>query len=204
MSAGPRVLPSGPQAFLVEYDSLDDVMRVMADLRAAPPDGVVDLVPGARTIMVHAPGADWPAIIARLRHVATDSTAIDDGPLVEIDVRYDGDDLAMVAEACSMSVDDVVAAHCSPEYRVAFCGFVPGFAYLVGLDPRLQLPRRATPRTRLAAGSVAVGGEYTGVYPVAGPGGWHVLGHTDAAMWDADRAVPALLPPGTRVRFAAR
>ena len=86
---------------------------------------------------------------------------------------------------------------------MAFCGFVPGFAYLVGLDPRLHLPRRDTPRTRVPAGSVAIANEFTAVYPTEGPGGWHLLGTTDAVMWDDDRAVAALLPPGTRVRFRA-
>jgi KipI family sensor histidine kinase inhibitor len=98
-------------------------------------------------------------------------------------------------------VDDVIALHSSATYVAAFCGFAPGFTYLTGLDPRLQLPRRPTPRTRVPAGSVAMATRFTAVYPAASPGGWNLLGHTDAVPWDVEREKPALIEPGDRVQF---
>jgi KipI family sensor histidine kinase inhibitor len=109
-----------------------------------------------------------------------------------------------VAVRTGRSEDEVVALHSSAEYRVGFCGFMPGFGYLLGLPPELQLPRRSTPRTRVPAGSVAMAAEFSAVYPSASPGGWHLLGTTDLMLWDESRHVPALLVPGTRVRFEAR
>jgi KipI family sensor histidine kinase inhibitor len=200
-----RLLPSGPHAVLAEYRSLDAVMDAADRLRSSRPPGVVDVVPAARTVLVvFEPGADRGPVLDALRGASAGGVRGATGPLVSIEVRYDGADLRAVAAACSMTVDDVVAVHSSAEYVVAFCGFVPGFSYLVGLDPRLHLPRRTTPRTRVPDGSVAIAGEYAAVYPDAVPGGWHLLGTTDAVMWDDAREVPALLPPGARVRFVAR
>ena len=110
-------------------------------------------------------------------------------------------DLAEVAAISGLSQEDVVARHLRPEYQVAFCGFAPGFAYIVGGDPALRVPRRRNPRTAVPAGSVALADEFTGVYPRQMPGGWQLIGRTDAVLWDLDRDPPALLPPGTRVRF---
>jgi KipI family sensor histidine kinase inhibitor len=124
--------------------------------------------------------------------------------MVTIDVRYDGADLAEVAERCGLSVSDVVELHSEAEYTVAFCGFMPGFAYLVGLPPALHLPRRETPRTRVPAGSVAIAAEFASVYPRQSPGGWHLLGTTDVELWHDDAEPPALLTPGTTVRFRSR
>jgi KipI family sensor histidine kinase inhibitor len=126
-----------------------------------------------------------------------------DVPAVEIPVVYDGEDLAEVAAACGTSTDEVVRRHLAGRYECAFCGFAPGFAYLTGLDPGLQLPRRATPRTRVPAGAVAIAAEYTAVYPSPSPGGWHLLGRTDAVLWDVSRPEPASIRPGTTVRFVA-
>jgi biotin-dependent carboxylase-like uncharacterized protein len=120
---------------------------------------------------------------------------------VTIPVRYDGADLADVAKATGLSEDEVVSVHTGPNYTVAFTGFAPGFGYLTGLDERLRLPRRDTPRTRVPAGAVAVAGEFTGVYPRPSPGGWHLLGSTTAPLWDPSREAPALLRPGMTVRF---
>jgi len=122
---------------------------------------------------------------------------------IEVQVRYDGEDLESVATAVGLDVDEVVSLHSAAEYVVAFCGFAPGFGYLRGLDPRLQLPRRATPRTRVPAGSVAIAAEFTAVYPRPSPGGWHLLGSTDRVMFDPDRSPPALFEPGVHVRFVA-
>jgi KipI family sensor histidine kinase inhibitor len=120
---------------------------------------------------------------------------------VTLPVRYDGADLDAVAAASSLTASEVVRRHSSATYVAAFCGFAPGFAYLTGLDPALHLPRRSTPRTRVPAGAVAIAGDYTAVYPHPSPGGWHLLGHTDAPVWDVERPRPNLLVPGTRVRF---
>lgn len=193
-----RLLPYGPSAVLAEYDTLDDVMSVAAELRRLALPGVVEIVPAARTVLVvhdrHVPGLD-EVLLHPLP--APPTTA----PSVVIRVRYDGDDLAAVADAVGITADEVVELHADASYTVAFCGFLPGFAYLVGLPPLLHLPRRSTPRPRVPAGSVAIAGEFAGVYPSASPGGWHLLGTTDAVLWDDDRPAPALLPPGTPVRF---
>ena len=114
---------------------------------------------------------------------------------------YDGPDLADVAQRWGLSVDDAVRAHAAVEYLSAFCGFAPGFSYLAGLPEELRLPRLDTPRPRVPAGAVGLAGEWCAAYPTASPGGWRLLGHTDARLWDATRQPPALLPPGTRVRF---
>lgn len=195
-----RLLPYGPRAVLAELDSLDDVIAAAAALRARALDGVIDVVPAARTVLVvHEPHVQHAAIADALS--ATTTVERPPGPLVEIAVRYDGIDLAAVAEATRRSVDDVIAAHAGAEHVVAFCGFMPGFAYLVGLPEWLHLPRRIEPRVRVPAGSVAVAGEFSAVYPSASPGGWHLLGRTDAVLWDDLCDEPALLAPGTRVRF---
>jgi 5-oxoprolinase (ATP-hydrolysing) subunit B len=122
---------------------------------------------------------------------------------VEIPVRYDGEDLAAVAQACNLRIDEVAALHAAGAYIVAFLGFLPGFAYLDGLDARLHVPRRAEPRTRVPAGSVAIAGAQSGVYPFDSPGGWHIIGSTELCMFDPHREPVALLQPGDGVRFVA-
>jgi KipI family sensor histidine kinase inhibitor len=196
-----KILRYGEEALLVE---LDDPHLVPA-LRDAVGgiDGVLEAVPGARTLLVildpvrlsHERAASaLSAIIAKPRpHVATD--------LVELVVRYDGADLAEVGELVGLTSQAVVQLHSGATYTVRFCGFSPGFAYLDGLDPRLHVPRRAEPRTAVPVGSVAIADEFTGVYPRSSPGGWRLLGRTDATLWDSDRTPPALLGPGTAVRF---
>lgn len=196
-----KLLPYGPRALLVEFDSLAEVMAAAATWRGDELPGVVDIVPAARTVLVVHDGALDPDALRAPNHPAARRTS---DQLITLDVTYDGEDLSAVAEAVKLSVDDVVRIHSDTEYEVAFCGFLPGFSYLIGLDSRLVLPRRATPRTRVPTGSVAIAAEFTAVYPQESPGGWHLLGHTDATMWDDDRDPPALLPPGTRVRFRPR
>jgi KipI family sensor histidine kinase inhibitor len=120
-----------------------------------------------------------------------------------IDVVYDGADLAEVAELTGMNVAQVIDAHTANPWMVGFCGFAPGFAYLVGGDPRLAVPRRSEPRPSVPAGAVGLAGEFTGIYPRRSPGGWQLIGHTDAALWDIDRPDPALLTPGVWVQFRA-
>jgi KipI family sensor histidine kinase inhibitor len=119
-------------------------------------------------------------------------------------VRYDGEDLPEVARMCGLTEREVAVRHLEATYLVAFCGFAPGFAYLTGGDPVLRVPRRADPRTRVPAGAVGLADEFTGVYPRPMPGGWQLIGRTDAVLWDLGREPPALLLPGTRVRFVER
>lgn len=198
-----RLLPYGDHAWLVEVS--DPVAGTTTALPAAVADvlreldGVVQTVPGARSVLVEVEGAVDAAVLLAAAEAAEEPAP--DGPIVEIPVVYDGDDLDGVAAATTLTVDDVIRRHTAAEYRVAFCGFAPGFAYLTGLDPVLQLPRHAQPRTTVPAGAVGVAGEFTGIYPRRSPGGWRLLGRTDAPLWDAARTPPALLPPGTRVRF---
>ena len=193
-----KLLPYGPRAVLAEFDTLAEVMSASNAWRSAALMGVVDVVPAARTVLVvHDRTLDTSQLIVPT-HVTTASTT---GTPVVLDVAYDGVDLAEVAQSCGLSVQAVVDLHSAAEYTVAFCGFMPGFAYLVGLPAVLQLPRRSTPRTRVPEGSVAIAAEFAGVYPRESPGGWHLLGRTNATLWDDARTPPALLPPGTSVRF---
>ncbi|MFF1608961.1 allophanate hydrolase subunit 1 [Amycolatopsis sp. NPDC058278] len=197
-----RLLPCGRRAVLVE---LDDVLGFQAALTQSPPDGVVELVPAARTLLVRFDPSVTNAerLGALLRQVSpVDSVAADAGEVV-IPVVYDGEDLADVAAETGLSVASLISRHTAGTYVSAFCGFAPGFAYLTGSDPALHVSRRSSPRTRIPAGSVAIAGEYSAVYPSASPGGWRLLGRTGVPVWDVERDPPNLLPPGTRVRFTA-
>lgn len=192
-----RTLPVGPRAILVEVSSPQDAVALAAWARErtlAP-----EVVPGAETVLFD--GVTDPAGLADAL-AAWRPGATAPGPLVEIAVTYDGPDLETVARAWGCGVEDVVARHRDTGLVSAFCGFAPGFAYLAGLD--VVVPRLATPRTRVPAGSVALAGTWCGVYPVASPGGWQIIGHTDTDLWDPRRTDPALLAPGTRVRFVSR
>jgi KipI family sensor histidine kinase inhibitor len=199
----PRVLPCGDAAVLVELDDLDAVLGLHAALAEAPPHGVVELVPAARTILVaFDPARTSPeAVSEAVRAARPAGGARERGPLVEIPVVYDGEDVDEVAGLAGCSPEEVVRRHAGGVYVAVFCGFAPGFAYLDGLEPRLHVPRRDSPRTRVPAGAVAVAGRWTAAYPRASPGGWRLIGRTDAPLWDTERDPPALLAPGTRVRF---
>lgn len=199
----------GDRALLLDVDGIDEVLSWCDALRAAELPGVVDVVPAARTVLVT---LDDPArlapIRARLETLHVPRCPADTPPAghradVTIDVVYDGEDLAEVARLTGLTTDEVVAVHTAAPMRVGFGGFAPGFAYLVGGDERLHVPRRAEPRTRVPAGSVGLAGEFSGVYPRESPGGWQLVGHTDAVLWDVDRDPPALLVPGTWVHFRA-
>ncbi len=193
-----RILPCGDRAVLVEVADTAEALRLHRALAADPLPAVTDLVPGERTVLVigDAPGrlADWV-----VRVPLPPPSAEPDGPLVELPVRYDGPDLEDVARMLGRSVDEVVALHTAGEWRAAFGGFAPGFAYLVGGSAELAVPRLDTPRTAVPAGSVGLAGPYCGLYPRTSPGGWRLLGTTDVPLWDDDAG--ALLTPGTRVRF---
>jgi 5-oxoprolinase (ATP-hydrolysing) subunit B len=197
------LLPYGDHAVLVEVPDSATVLAVYAALRRLAVPGVVALVPAARTVLVQFDPArvDVPRLSTIITGLDLSSPEAAPGDEVVLEVRYDGADLASVAEEAGCTVAEVIRRHSGADYTVAFCGFAPGFAYLTGLDSRLHLHRLATPRTQVPAGSVAIAGEYAGVYPRATPGGWRILGSTAAALWDPERRPPALLSPGSRVRF---
>ncbi|MDD7965709.1 5-oxoprolinase subunit B family protein [Actinomycetospora lemnae] len=205
------VRPVGPEALIVDLDGLDAVAVAGAALRDALErgalPGVVDVVPAARTVLVTAPGAPEALRAVRALLDGIDLGAAPDrgaAGSVELPVHYDGEDLELVARDAGWSTADVVAAHTGAELTVAFGGFAPGFAYLTGLPEALHQPRLDTPRPRIPAGAVGVAGEFGGVYPRTSPGGWRLIGRlTEDAptLFDPDRDPPALLVPGTTVRF---
>jgi len=198
-----RFLPVSLDTILIELADLDETLALFASLEAAPVAGIVETVPAARTLMVRfRPG--WLTAEALAASLATRDLSAKAAPsehLVEIPVRYDGEDLGDVAELTGLTVAEVVRRHTESEFTVAFCGFAPGFGYLVGGDPALHVPRRRSPRTRIPAGSVALAGAFSGVYPQASPGGWQIIGTTPLKMWDIARDPGALFQPGYRVRF---
>lgn len=204
-----RILPVDASTVLIELPGLDEVLALRSSLTTQPLDGIEEMVPAARTLMLRLDTARLSvealaeALSQRDLTARQGASGAAQGPLVEIPVVYDGEDLAEVARLSGLTVDEVVRRHQASEFTVAFCGFAPGFAYLVGGDPALQVPRRATPRPQVPAGSVALGGPYCGVYPQATPGGWQLIGRTPLAMWDAGQDPPARLAAGMRVRFRA-
>jgi KipI family sensor histidine kinase inhibitor len=201
----------GDQALLLEFDSTTEVLTWADALRAAELLGVLDIVPASRTVLLKLAGPRYQAPtrqrLGKLR-VAAEALSQAAAPTgaradIEIDVVYDGADLDEVARLTDMTVDQVVAAHTGTLWRVGFGGFAPGFAYLIGGDERLNVPRQSEPRTKVPAGSVALAGEFSGIYPRESPGGWQLIGRTDAELWDVDRDPPALLRPGMWVQFRA-
>jgi KipI family sensor histidine kinase inhibitor len=197
-----EVRPYGDRALLVEAADLAGVAAIRAALAHTPLPGQLDLVPAARTVLVV---LDRPPVdndLAILRRVPPrPATREDDAAAVELGVVFDGPDLQEVADLTERSVPDLIAAITAAELTVAFGGFAPGFGYLTGLPKQLHVPRRATPRTRVPAGAVGLAGEFAGVYPRPSPGGWQLVGRTDVVLFDPGREPPALLSPGTRVRF---
>jgi len=198
-----RFLPAGRNALLVELDGLEPALALLASLEREPITGVTEIVPAARTLLVHFDPlvCDAIGLIQTLARRDVSRRLERDGALVEIPVRYDGEDLPEVARLLDITPSEVVRRHTGSAYNVAFTGFAPGFAYLAGGHASFDIPRRASPRTRIPAGSVGLAGRFSGIYPQASPGGWQLIGTTPLAMWDIDRAPPALLQPGFRVRF---
>ncbi|WP_081592133.1 5-oxoprolinase subunit B family protein [Nocardia otitidiscaviarum] len=225
---------AGDRALLVIPPSRALIPHLLAALGARP-DGVVDVLPAAETVLVTltAPAAAEPVrrrlsgVLADLAATAGgaageptpphpaepgaatvgDTDAVGGGgagtePLV-VPVRYDGADLPQVAELLGLTVDEVITQHTGIEWQCAFVGFAPGFGYLESSDGRLAVSRRAQSRTAIPPGAVALAGGYSAVYPRRSPGGWQLIGTTELHMWDVDRDPPALIRPGTRVRFAA-
>jgi len=219
----PRVVPMGDRALVVELAATADPevnLRALAlaeTLRADPPPGVTDVVPCTASVTVHydplrscellhsAAPATTLAGLLQAACAAAPATVRRRARTVELPVSYGGEhgpDLEEVARHCGLDAGEVVRLHAAGVYRVCMLGFVPGFGYLGGLDPRLGIPRRASPRKRVPAGSVGIGGQQTGVYPLDTPGGWNIIGRTPRPMVDFTNAdAPTLLVPGDRVRF---
>jgi KipI family sensor histidine kinase inhibitor len=212
---GPMVLGTvhdyGDRALLLQFDSTAEVLAWTDALREADLLGVLDIVPASRTVLLKLAGPRYQAPtrqrLAKLRldqaAVEAATTPTDRQADITIDVVYDGADLQEVARLTGLDPAQVIAAHTGTLWRVGFGGFAPGFAYLVGGDERLHVPRRSDPRTKVPAGSVGLAGEFSGVYPRESPGGWQLIGRTDAVLWDVDRDKPALLMPGMWVQFRA-
>jgi KipI family sensor histidine kinase inhibitor len=191
-----KLLPCGDQAVLLDCESLDEATGWFAALNDLDP------VLGAQTVLLRGNPSDLRATVAaRKPRPPSAATKADE---VVIAVAYDGPDLAEVAELTGLGKDQVVAAHTGTAWTVGFVGFAPGFAYLTGGDSRLRVPRRATPRSSVPAGSVGLAGDFSGIYPRSSPGGWQLIGHTDVDLFDVNRTPPALLQPGMQVRFEAR
>ena len=195
----------GEHGLLVDLPDVEDVHRLRASLLAAHHDGVVEVVPGLRSLLVVIDPARTS--VAEFATFLEDLDVRDVAPaaarIVDVPVIYDGPDLEEVAKLTRLRPEEVIARHQASIYTVAFLGFSAGFAYLVGLDPSLYVPRRTTPRPSVPAGSVAIAGELAGVYPRATPGGWRLLGRTRLSVWDLNRDPPAVFAPGDRVRFRA-
>ena len=196
-----RILTASDRALLVEADDLDEAMRLNLAWEGVP--GIVERIPGARTVLVRfdplrVSAADLAQTLAATQ---LDASPLSDTGEVVIPVSYDGEDLDEAASLLGVSAEELVNRHLAADWRVAFAGFAPGFGYVVSGDPLFDVPRRSSPRTRVPAGSVALAGPFTGVYPRESPGGWQLIGRTDAVMWNLDRDPPALLSPGAAVRF---
>ncbi len=204
---GNTVYDYGDQALMVQCGSTAEVLAWVDALRAAALPGVLDVVPAARTVRVK---LDDPRLhgvtrqrLRRMRVAAYADAGAGRGADVVIDVVYDGPDLGEVADHTGLTAAQVVDAHTSSLWRVGFSGFARGFAYLVEGDARLRVPRHTEPRTSVPAGSVGLAGEFSAVYPRRSPGGWQIIGRTDAVLWDLERPRPALLTQGMWVRFRA-
>jgi len=206
---------SGDRALLREIDAEDTAARnagarsLYQRLRERRFDEVEDIVPGAASVLVLLrPGIEpSAALVETLDRDLSDAGEFAEACRHEIDVCYGGSagpDLAEVARLRGMTEREIVALHSSPTYTVGFLGFAPGFAYLIGMPAALETPRLSTPRTRVPAGSVAIGGSFTAVYPRATPGGWRLLGSTDFALFDVSAPSPARLAPGDFVKFVPR
>lgn len=199
-----RFLPAGPTSLLVELGSPGAVLALVAEIDRRRSAGwtvaVTDVVPGAAAVLLDGVADPW-AVAAELETWDVPPAPAGAGPVVEVPCRYGGPDLAFVAAHWGVPEDDVPALHAGLAHRVAFCGFAPGFAYIAGLGWRGGVPRLPAPRTEVPAGSVAVAGDFTGIYPRPTPGGWRIIGRTDVVLWDLERPSPALLQPGTLVQF---
>ena len=204
---GHTILDYGDHALMVQCGNTAEVLAWAAALPNAALPGLIDVVPAARTVLVKLDGPRYQGVVRRrlrrMRVTAEEVATADRSADVVIDVVYDGPDLGEVAGHTGLTTAQVVDAHTATPWRVGFSGFAPGFAYLVDGDPRLRVPRRSEPRTSVPTGSVGLAGEFSAIYPRRSPGGWQLIGHTDAVLWDLERTNPALLTRGMWVRFRA-
>jgi KipI family sensor histidine kinase inhibitor len=204
----------GPQAWLVRFgrdlsaETMARALAVARELESVPPEGLREFTMGYATVLLELQGDDktaarWgrrvlPELMEKWRSLDPDPPS---GRTLEIPVVYNGEDLVAVARQTGLDKEEVIARHSGRDYRVWLLGFAPGFPYLGVLDEALHLPRRAKPRARIAAGSVAIAGGQTGIYPSESAGGWHILGRTAATLFDPRAAEPFLFRPGDTVRF---
>ncbi|WP_152363139.1 5-oxoprolinase subunit B family protein [Microlunatus speluncae] len=198
------ILEYGLDAIMVECTDGTEARALQTTLSNRTDPEIGELVPGARTVLITLTGPPSSGLLDFLADGPLDRPqALDSGPVITIPVHYDGDDLDRVAELTGLDPAEVIMTHTDQLWTVAFCGFAPGFGYLVGEHDRLKVPRRPQPRTRVPAGSVALADAYCGIYPRRSPGGWQLIGRTETAIWDQGLDPPALLQPGSRVRFEA-
>ena len=211
-----QMYPSGDSCLVVEFEKTIDPLvngrcvSLAGRMRAASRHGVRDVVPTYQTVAVYFDPlvTDTPALREELSWLAATSVAqqTEEAVPIEVPVRYGGafgPDLADVAHSTGCSEDEVIELHTRPTYHVYMLGFLPGFAYMGRVDPRLEVARLPTPRLRVPAGSVGIAGAQTGIYPVDAPGGWRLIGHTTARPFDPARKEPFLFAPGDRVTFVA-
>ncbi|MFC6011623.1 5-oxoprolinase subunit B family protein [Nocardia lasii] len=211
-----RIRPAGDRAMLITLDDSRPVQRLASALRVHAIAGVEDVLPAAETVLVTMHSVTYGTQVRRELVALLDrldqelpgpdvsrGTVPDPEAVLEIPVRYDGADLPAVAELLGLTVAEVIAAHTGTVWQCAFVGFAPGFGYLTSPDGRLTVPRRAVARTAIPAGSVALAGGYSAVYPRGTPGGWQLIGSTDLRMWVVDRDPPALVRAGSAIRFVA-
>ncbi|AXT84047.1 allophanate hydrolase [Aeromicrobium sp. A1-2] len=191
-----KAVPYGDTALLLDCESLAEAQSWFTALHDH-----AEAVLGARTVLLRGTPSDLRVLVGRT--TPTDQPGRADPEQVDIPVVYDGPDLDEVARFTGLSTAEVVEAHGATPWTVAFGGFAPGFSYLVDGDPRLHVPRRDAPRSRVPAGAVGLAGEFSGVYPRESPGGWQLIGRTGVQMWDVTRQRPALLTAGMTVRFVA-
>lgn len=200
-----RFLAVNQSSFLVELDSLDETLALFESLSALSEHGIEEIIPAARTLLVrfHPEQTNMLRLARQISSRSLISCHTRNHQLVTIPVHYNGEDLSLVAEEMGISIQDVICRHQEATWRVAFTGFSPGFAYMVADSGGWHIPRRSTPRTRVPAGSVALAGEFSSIYPQASPGGWQLIGQTPLQMWDLGRQPPALLLPGMQVQFVS-
>ncbi|MFD3596304.1 allophanate hydrolase subunit 1 [Nocardia sp. NPDC058640] len=209
-----RIRPAGDRAMLITLDDPRPVQRLASALRVHAIAGVEDVLPAAETVLITMHSVNYGTQVRRELISLLDrldqqppqpdvSRGTVDENIVEIPVRYDGEDLPEVARLLDLSIPEVIASHTGTVWHCAFVGFAPGFGYLTSPDGRLTVPRRARARTAIPPGAVALAAGYSGVYPRGTPGGWQVIGTTDLRMWVVDRDPPALVRAGSSIRFVA-
>ncbi|CAG9001247.1 MAG: hypothetical protein CENE_03265 [Candidatus Celerinatantimonas neptuna] len=198
-----RFLPVNLTSLLIEFSNLEETLALHQNLVVDPIDSILEMIPAACTLLIYFDRyrTDAYKLTASIRKREYSTHFFSCVQTIQIPVTYDGEDLQNVADCLGISVAEVIYRHTHQSYRVAFTGFAPGFAYLSCLENQLSVPRHASPRIRIPAGSVALAGEFSGIYPKDSPGGWQLIGRTDQQMWDLDREQPALLRPGDQVVF---